>query len=157
MKIPLTLNANKIILDCDPNESLLNILRSQGCLSVKTGCGNGYCGSCTVLLDGNPVPSCKIPVSIVKGSEVITLEYFSKTEEYTSIMAGFKKAGITLCGYCDAAKVFAASQILGLKRNLTRENIADYLKNLAPCCTDIDTLINGIIYAMKAYTDSEMN
>ncbi|MCF0241484.1 MAG: 2Fe-2S iron-sulfur cluster binding domain-containing protein [Treponema sp.] len=157
MKIPLTLNSNKLILDCAPEESLLSVLRNQGCLSVKTGCAKGYCGSCTVLLDGNPVPSCKIPVSIIKGSEIITLEYFTKTEEYNAIISGFKKADINLCGYCNSAKIFAAYQVLCLKQNLTREDIAVYLKNLAPCCTDLDTLINGIIYAMKAYNTSNKN
>ena len=157
MKIPLTINGNKNILECRPDTSLLEVLRTQGCLSVKSGCTKGYCGSCTVLLDGNPVPSCKIPVAIVRNNEIVTLEYFSKTEEYKIIMEGFKKAGIHLCGYCDAAKVFNAYEILCTRRNLTREEITNHIKHLAPCCTDSDTLTNGIIYALKIANTKGMN
>ncbi len=153
MKIPITLNSKNITLECSSDESLMNALRDYGCLSVKSGCAKGFCGSCTVLLDGNPVSSCKIPVAIVKNSTIITLEYFQKTEEYKAIMDGFRKAGVTLCGYCNSAKIFGAYQIMNLKGSLTREIISDNLKNLAPCCTDKDTLINGIIYAIKAFND----
>lgn len=154
MKIPMMLNANKIIIDSDPDKKLVDILRDQGCLSVKSGCYKGSCGSCTVLMDGVPVPSCKIPLALVRDSEIITLEYFSKTAEYKTIISGFKKAGISLCGYCNAAKIFAAYQVLCIKKNLTREDIALHMKGLAPCCVDSDTLINGVIFAIKEYSTS---
>lgn len=152
MKIPMTINSEKIILDCAPDKFIMHILREQGCLSVKSGCEEGICGSCTILLDGVPVPSCCIPVALARDSDIITLEYFSKTREYKAIMTGFRKAGISLCGYCNSAKIFAAYHVLTIKQNLTREDIALQLQGIAPCCTDQDTLINGIIYAIKEYS-----
>ncbi len=149
MKIPVTLNGNKTILEANPDESLMKILQKHACPSVKTGCNSGFCGACTVLLEGNPVASCKIPVGIVKGNDIVTLEYFSKTEEYLFIMEGFNKAGIKLCGYCNAGKIFAAYQILKMTKIPTRQEISEYVKHLSPCCTDLKTLVNGIIYAIQ--------
>ncbi len=149
MKIPVTLNGNKIILDAHADESLMKVLHKNGCPSVKSGCSGGFCGSCTILLDDRPVASCKIPAGIVRDCDIVTLDYFVKTEEYSNIMAGFQKAGIKLCGYCNAGKVFSAYQILKITKKLERDEITDYVKSLSPCCTDLDTLVNGIIYAIQ--------
>ncbi len=152
MKIPMKINGEKITLECNPDKSMMQILREQGCLSVKSGCEEGICGPCTVLLVISPVPSCCLPASLARDSEIITLEHFRKTSEYKLISTSFKKAGITLCGYCNAAKIFAAYQIILMNKNLSREDIAVQLQGIAPCCTDKDTLINGIVYAIRDYT-----
>lgn len=149
MKIPVILNGTKLILEANAEDSLMKVLHINGCTSVKSGCSNGFCGACTVLLDDKPVASCKIPAGIVKNNDIVTLDYFIKTEEYKLIMDGFSKAGIKLCGYCNAGKVFAAYQILKLPKLPTRQEITDYVKHLSPCCTDLETLVNGIIYTLK--------
>ena len=149
MKIPVTLNGNKIILDAHADESLMKVLHKNGCPSVKSGCSSGFCGACTILLDDKPAAACKIPAGIVRNSDIVTLDYFVKTDEYSTIMSGFQKAGIKLCGYCTAGKVFSAYQILKLPKMPTRQEIADYVKALSPCSTDLDTLVNGIIYAIQ--------
>lgn len=148
MKISVKLNGEKTILDAQPDDMLLKILHGNGCISVKSGCKHGICGSCTILLNDKPVASCKIPAGIIKDNEIQTLEYFSKSEEYQSIMDGFKKAGIKLCGYCNAGKIFSTYQIMKQEKKLSRKEIADQIRHLAPCCTDIETLINGILYAV---------
>ena len=66
MKIPFTLNSEDIILDAEPDTKLLQLLRDNGIFSVKDGCKKGSCGSCTVLMDGKPVPSCIIPSAAVR-------------------------------------------------------------------------------------------
>ncbi len=148
MKIPVTLNGTKTILEANAEDSLMKVLHKNSCLTVKNGCGQGFCGSCTVLLNDIPVVSCKIPVGIVKDNDIVTLDYFAKTEEYNLIMQGFNKAGIKLCGYCNAGKIFAAYQILKMNKIPTREEITESVKNLSPCCTDLETLVNGIIHAI---------
>ncbi len=149
MKIPVTLNGTKTILDAHADESLMKVLHKNGCPSVKSGCSGGFCGACTILLDDKPAASCKIPAGIVRNSDIVTLDYFVKTEEYNTIMGGLQKAGIKLCGYCTAGKVFSAYQILKMTKMPTRQEITDYVKALSPCCTDIETLVNGIIYAIQ--------
>ncbi len=151
MKIPLFINGSNITLEAEPQESLMKVLHKNGYTSVKSGCDKGYCGSCTILLNDNPVASCKIPAGLVRDSNIITLEYFSKTTEYQTIMEGFSKAGIKLCGYCNAGKIFSAYNILKLTKIPTREEIENSIKSLSPCCTDSETLVNGIIYALRIH------
>jgi len=150
MKIPVILNGSKTILNAHADESLMKVLHRSGCPSVKSGCSGGFCGSCTILLDDKPAAACKIPAGIVRDSDIVTLDYFVKTEEYSLIMNAFNKAGIKLCGYCTAGKVFSAYQILKMQKIPTRQEITDYVKALSPCCTDLETLVNGIIYAIQA-------
>lgn len=149
MNISVSLNGNKTIIEADCDDSLLKVLRKLSCYKVKCGCSAGLCGSCTVLLDDKPVASCKIPVGIITNSEIVTLDYFEQTPEYEMIQQGFSLAGIKLCGYCNAGKIFCAYQILKMNKIPSRVEVIDQIKNLAPCCTDINTLTNGILYAVE--------
>ncbi len=155
MKIPVMLNGTKTVLEAQADEPLLSVLRNYNCNSVKSGCTQGFCGSCTVLVNDKNIAACKCPTGIVKDSEIITLEYFSKTEEYSQIMEGFNKAGIKLCGYCNAGKIFSAYQILKMKKKVSRTEIIEQVKHLSPCCVDLDTLVNGIIYALSIHNKKE--
>ncbi|MBQ9239051.1 MAG: 2Fe-2S iron-sulfur cluster binding domain-containing protein [Treponema sp.] len=152
MKITLTLNEKETALDADSNERLSSVLRRNNYRSIKAGCGHTSCGNCcTVLLDGLPVSSCMIPVGIVHGSAIVTLEHYEKSAVYSDIMHGFSRAGIVLCGYCNSAKIFAAHHVITHYKRPTRRIIDAAVRHLAPCCIDKDTLINGIIYASDSY------
>lgn len=155
MNIPFTLNGTKNILDVRPEESLMTILRKHNITSVKCGCSKGICGSCCVLFNDNPVPSCKIPVGIIRDSDIVTYEYFEKTKEFAIIKKGFDYAGIKLCGYCNTGKFFTTYQILKMNRIPNRQEITSLVKNLSPCCTDLLTLVNGIIWAIEINTNGE--
>lgn len=149
MNVPVILNGNKTILEAPADETLMSVLRRIGCSSVKCGCGRGTCGSCTVLLNDNPVATCKIPLGIIQNADIVTLEYFERTKEYTIIMKGFELAGIKMCGLCDSGKIFSAYQLVKLNKIPTRDEIYEQVRSLAPCCTDLNTLINGIILAIE--------
>ena len=147
MKIPIIINNTKTVIESQPDKSLLSVLRSMKLFDTKTGCAQGICGNCTILLNGKPVPSCKIPVAIVKDQTVTTLEYFKQTEIYSNIIKGFSKAGIKMCGYCNAGKIFAAYSISTSRKKPVKQFIYEHIKNLSLCCTDTKTLAEGIIYA----------
>ena len=147
MKITVTLNGNTTILEADPDTSLMTVLRKNGLNSVKCGCGEGLCGSCTVLFNDKPAATCKIPAGITSNAQIITLEYFKQTEEYQSIKQGFDLANISLCGYCDAGKIFSTYQILKMQKAPSHQQLVEQFKLLAPCCTDLNSLINGVILA----------
>ncbi|GMO12673.1 MAG: 2Fe-2S iron-sulfur cluster-binding protein [Treponemataceae bacterium] len=147
MKIPVILNEKEIILDAAPDAALMQVLRVQNLASVKCGCASGTCGSCTVLLDETPVPSCLIPLAAVRGSKIVTLEHFKKTDAYTDIEKGFESAGIQLCGYCDAGKIFAVEYILSSPVRYDRKETIALLSNLGCMCTDLEFLANGVSYA----------
>ena len=149
MNVPVILNGNKTILEAPADETLMSVLRRIGCASVKCGCGQGTCGSCTVLLNDNPVATCKIPLGIIQNADIVTLEYFERTKEYSIIIKGFELAGIKLCGLCNSGKIFSAYQLVKLNKIPTRDEIYEQVRSLAPCCTDLNTLINGIILALE--------
>ena len=86
MNIPMIINNEKILVQSAADASLLSVLRKQRLVQVKRGCELGICGSCTVLMNDKPVPSCKIPVALAMNKEIITLEHFMKDEMYISIM-----------------------------------------------------------------------
>lgn len=155
MKINLTINEQDFSLNENPDEKLLGILRKQNFLSAKCGCENSSCGACAVLLDGKCVLSCAIPIGILNGAKIVTLEFFSKQTQYQEIMAGFEKAGVSLCGYCNAGKIFAAYEIIITFSNPTREQIFERIRSLKDCCVEYDTLINGIIYASQIHFEKE--
>lgn len=148
MKIQMTLNDKKIVLDADPSESLKTVLRKQKLYSVKCGCEEGHCGACMVLLNGIPVSSCIIPVGTIRDKEVITLEYLKSTPLYSDIMSGFSMAKVHLCGYCNAGKIFTAYSVLKRFHRPEREQVISAIKGLDPCCTDQDSFANSIIYAV---------
>jgi aerobic carbon-monoxide dehydrogenase small subunit len=150
MKISVDLNEKKTILDADPSESLLCVLRRNKIFSVKCGCTKGYCGNCTVLLNGHPVPSCTIPAGIIRDNQIITLEQFQNWPIYNDISKGFDQAGIHLCGYCNAGKIFTAYEVLTTYYRPTKEQLYFHINKYNFCCTDRDTLANGILYAVAA-------
>lgn len=148
MKIPVILNGEKIILDADPEEKLEETLRRQKLFSIKEGCQKGCCGSCAVLLDGKTVPSCLVPVGTVKNCEIETLEFFIKTKDGQDIQKGFSQAGITLCGYCNAARYFTAYNVINLPYRPTSEEIEEIASTIECGCTDTKKFINGMLYAI---------
>ncbi|MBQ3966765.1 MAG: 2Fe-2S iron-sulfur cluster binding domain-containing protein [Treponema sp.] len=147
MKIPVTLNGKKIIFEAKAEDSLLEVLRQQKLFSVKKGCGQGHCGYCTVLLDDKPVPSCLIPVGIVKGSSIVTLEYFAKTPAYADIADGFEQAGVHPCGWCNAAKYFSVYSLLTRIYRPSKEELNELADEQHCSCTNHDTFINGVLFA----------
>ncbi|MCQ2610173.1 MAG: 2Fe-2S iron-sulfur cluster-binding protein [Treponema sp.] len=149
MKYQLLINKKLLVIDAEPDEKLADVLRRENFLSVKNGCGTGTCGSCTILLDDKAVPSCSIPIGLVQGNEIITMEYFSKTEIFADITKGFEKAGIQLCGYCNAGKYFAAYEVLTNFTHPDRKQIESIIDHINDCCVEKDILINGILYAFS--------
>ncbi|HHU36581.1 MAG TPA: 2Fe-2S iron-sulfur cluster binding domain-containing protein [Treponema sp.] len=145
MIVPFVLNGELVYIDANPGERLVQILRRRfGLLNAKEGCFSGRCGSCMVLMNDEPVPSCLVPVFQVKNNTVITLEHFSKTKEYREIMEGFESAGITMCGFCNAGKIFITHAILQKYTRPSNDEIrAMFVGNICRC-TDIESLIAGV-------------
>jgi len=155
MKIQLTINDKDCVIESDPAEMLADVLRMVNFNLVKHGCLSTSCGACYVLVDDKAVPSCHIPVGIVMGAKITTLEYFSKSEAYADIMKGFEKAGISLCGYCNAGKIFLAYEILSSMTEPTREKISAITSRINDCCVEQNALINGILYAYSIHFNKE--
>lgn len=151
MKVPFILDGEDVVLDAEPDEKLINILRDSRNFSVKCGCNTGSCGSCTVLLDDKPVPSCLVTAAAVRDCEVITLDAFKKTEDWDDIEAGFRQNDVHLCGYCDAGKIFAVYELMRAEQRPAKEEIITIMKQFPCKCCDTELLANSVMIASAAY------
>lgn len=111
--INFILNGQQTEITSSPNQRLVKVLRNElNLCKTKFRCGNGRCGSCTVLLDKKPVPSCIIPLYTVHNCEITTMEAFETTPEYNDIKTAFDLTGAELCGFCDSDKYLGISTFI---------------------------------------------
>ena len=149
MKVSFYLNDVLVSYDVKPHEYLASTLRSHGVKSVKIGCDESTCGSCTLLLEGKPVMSCSVLTASIEGKHITTIEGIQ--EEAAKISHYFAEEGADQCGFCN---VGYALTIYALKRELkdpTDDEIKDYIVgNLCRC--------SGLLSqfkAIKAYLKEE--
>lgn len=121
--------------DADEQTPLLSVLRDELSLSgPKFGCGQGECGACVVLVDGQPQASCNLPLWSVQGKQVVTLEGLGTPEQPHPLQTAFIDERAGQCGYCVAGIVTAAAALLRHKPNPSRDEIAQALdKHLCRC------------------------
>ena len=119
----------------DRNEPLLYVLRNRlGLTGAKFGCGLGQCGSCTVLVDGEPVRSCLLPVARVGNRKVTTIEGLGTPDKPHPLQAAFIAEQAAQCGYCATGAVMTGAALLARKPNATLEEAKDALAgNLCRC------------------------
>ncbi|MDR2741431.1 MAG: 2Fe-2S iron-sulfur cluster binding domain-containing protein [Treponema sp.] len=148
MTINFILNGEDVVIRAEADGRLLDILRgSFKLLGTKTGCLSGRCGVCFVILNSKVVPSCLVPAFRVRNSEIITIEGFSQTDEYQDIAAGFSRAGVECCGYCDSSKILAAGALLERILRPSREEILAAFTGIRCRCTEPETLVEGVLAA----------
>jgi len=133
--IRFTLNGAETELVTDPNQTLLWVLRNQlGLTGTKFGCGIGFCGACTVLIDMEPVRSCMLPVSEVEGKSVITIEGLASNGELHPLQKAFIDHDALQCGYCTSGMILTAVGMLMKNPSPTRQEIIEGLEdNLCRC------------------------
>jgi aerobic-type carbon monoxide dehydrogenase small subunit (CoxS/CutS family) len=128
----LTVNGTRRQIHADPSRSLLSVLRDDLDLTgAKYGCGEGQCGACTVLLDGQPVRSCITPVSAAAAKPVITIE-----DIHHPVQDAFLEAGALQCGYCTSGMIVSAVALLNKNPHPTRPQIVRHMNgNICRCGT----------------------
>ena len=145
MKIEFTVNGRKRQFDVDPNRLLLNLLREDLSLTgTKYGCGIGECGSCTVLVDGEPVPSCLTLAVEVDGREVVTIEGIANRGNLSVVQKAFMEEGAIQCGYCTPGFIIAAEALLKENPNPSEEEIREYLKGNFCRCTGYVNIVKAV-------------
>jgi nicotinate dehydrogenase subunit A len=128
-------NHQPVRFDGDPNATLLSILRDELALSgPKFGCGQGECGACMVLVDGQPQTACNLPVWAVDGKQVLTLEGLGTPEHPHPVQAAFVEQRAAQCGFCVAGIVTSAAALLAHNPAPDRAAIVQALdKHLCRC------------------------
>ncbi len=119
----------------DPERRLLWVLRTElGLTGTKHGCGEGLCGSCTVLIDGAPERSCRLPVGAVEGKAVVTIEGLAQGEELHPLQEAFVEHGGFQCGFCTPGMIMQAAGMLHEDPALSQPQIERGLEgNLCRC------------------------
>jgi isoquinoline 1-oxidoreductase alpha subunit len=118
----------------DPDMPLLWVLRDRlGLTGTKFGCGVGFCGACTVHLDGEAVRSCQVPVSVVPGRRIVTIEGLSARGDHPCQKAWLEE-DVAQCGYCQPGMIMAAAALLSSKPRATDAEIEITMSELVCRC-----------------------
>ena len=137
--ISLTVNGRKHALDIDPTTPLLYALRDDLQLNgAKFGCGLGQCGACTVIVDGTAVFSCVVPISVLAGKQVRTIESLGTEAQPGPLQQAFIDEQAAQCGYCIAGMVMRAQALLEKNQSPTEDEIRTHMQpNLCRCGTHL--------------------
>jgi aerobic-type carbon monoxide dehydrogenase small subunit (CoxS/CutS family) len=123
--IVLNVNGAQRRVESDPERPLLNVLRDDLDLTgTKYGCGEGQCGACTVLLDGQPVKSCITKVGAAAGKRIVTVEGLAPGGKLHPMQEAFLEADAMQCGWCTPGMIMGAIGLLGSNRNPSEAEIA---------------------------------
>jgi aerobic-type carbon monoxide dehydrogenase small subunit (CoxS/CutS family) len=130
-----TLNGKPVRLETDEKRTLLWVLRTDlGLTGTKYGCGVGLCGSCTVVVDGKAVRSCRATLAEVEGRSVTTIEGLAKDGKLHPIQEAFVDHGGFQCGYCTPGMIMSAYGLLLADPHPSREKVLDAMEgNLCRC------------------------
>jgi aerobic-type carbon monoxide dehydrogenase small subunit (CoxS/CutS family) len=124
-------------VDADPARMLLSVLREDLNLTgAKYGCGEGQCGACTVLVDGQPVRSCITPLGVAAGKPITTIEGLEKNGKLHPLQEAFLKADAMQCGYCTSGMILSGMALLKKNPNPTTQQIVHAMDgNICRCGT----------------------
>ena len=149
----LHVNGTKTRIDADADRSLLSILRDDLDLTgSKYGCGEGQCGACTVLIDGQATRSCITKVGLAAGKKIITIEGIEKNGRLHPLQEAFLEADALQCGYCTPGMIMSSVALLSKNPNPGEQEIVRFMEgNVCRCGTypRIVTAIRKAAQAMK--------
>jgi aerobic carbon-monoxide dehydrogenase small subunit len=149
--VSLDVNDRRRELIARPGTTLLAALRdSLGLTAAKRGCAQGACGSCTVLLDDQAVPSCLVPVETVDGATVRTLEGVAAADgELDEVQSAFVDGFATQCGFCTAGMIMSAQALLAENPDPSRDDVVEAISGNVCRCTGYEPIIAAILDAAQ--------
>ncbi|MFH0756407.1 MAG: (2Fe-2S)-binding protein [Bacteroidota bacterium] len=133
--IRLTLNGKETEITLDPTLTLLWVLRDQfGLTGTKYGCGGGYCGACTIIMNGEAVRSCMLPVAAAADSRILTIEGLSSNGRLHPLQNAFLEKDALQCGFCTPGMIMNAYGLLIKNPEPTRKEVIEAMEeNLCRC------------------------
>ena len=150
MTIRFTLNSREVEIDTDPLRRLLDVLREDFDLTgVKEGCGEGECGACSVIIDGELANSCIVPVGTVQDAVILTIEGYRETERYRVLEESFAAGGSVQCGFCTPGFVMAAEALLSKNPTPDERAIREAISGNLCRCTGYHMIVEGIAAASR--------
>lgn len=148
--ISFQVNGRSVTVRADAMERLLDVLRHDlGLTGTKEGCGEGECGSCSVLMDGMLVNSCLVPVLQAENSEVRTIEGLSTDGRLHALQRAFLECGGAQCGICTPGMILAACYLLEKNATPNIDEIRDGLSGNLCRCTGYTQILEAVAEAAR--------
>jgi len=145
-----TLNGTAVSLDVVGTRRLLDVLREDLHLTgTKEGCGEGECGACSVIVDGEVVDSCLVAVGQVEGCKVITVEGLADGGRLTALQQAFIEHGAAQCGICTPGMLLAAHVLLQQAKRLSAADVREGLAGNLCRCTGYTKIIDAVLACTK--------
>lgn len=155
MELRIRVNGKDRRFDVDAGEMLLDVLRREGYMGVKKGCGKGDCGACTVLVDGRNYNSCIVPAMSVSGKSVTTIEGLGIHDEPHPLQRAFVEAGAVQCGFCTPGMILAAKALLDERAEPSDDEIRMALDGNLCRCTGYVKIIEAVKKAAVEMREGE--
>lgn len=136
-EIELLINGAKHSIEVDAERTLLSVLREEFDMTgTRYGCGEGQCGACTVLVDGQPVRSCRTPAGNVTGKQITTIEGLERNGRLHPLQEAFMEVTAMQCGYCISGMIMSGVGLLEKNPHPTEQDIARAMQgNICRCGT----------------------
>jgi aerobic carbon-monoxide dehydrogenase small subunit len=149
-EISITVNRKLETVHVHPMERLLDVLRHElGLTGTKEGCGEGECGSCSVLIDGVLVNSCLIPVLQTNGAKIVTIEGLATDGHLEALQQSFLDCGGAQCGICTPGMILAAHHLLSKHPQASPEEIREGLSGNLCRCTGYTQILEAVVEAAQ--------
>ena len=146
--VTTTINGDPVEYLCDPEETLLDVLRDRlGLTGSKEGCGTGDCGACSVTMDGRLVCSCLVLGAEAEGAQIATIEGMAKGETLHPLQRKFIEHAALQCGICTPGILVAAKSLLERNPDPTEEETRYWLAGNLCRCTGYDKIIRAVLDA----------
>jgi aerobic carbon-monoxide dehydrogenase small subunit len=149
-EIALTVNGQAVTVRTYAMERLLDVLRHElGLTGTKEGCGEGECGSCSILMDGRLVNSCLIPALQAKGADIVTIEGLAVDGRLHALQQAFLECGGAQCGICTPGMILAAFHLMCEKPHPTLDEIREGLSGNLCRCTGYTQILQAVAEAAR--------
>jgi aerobic carbon-monoxide dehydrogenase small subunit len=149
VRVTCTINGRTTVLEDYPIARLLDVLRHAGFTGTKEGCGEGECGACAVLLDGELVNSCLTPLAHAEGRTITTIEGVAIDETLHAVQAAFVECGGAQCGICTPGMVLAAYDLLSRTPEPSDDDIRVALAGNLCRCTGYQRIFEAVVEACR--------
>jgi aerobic carbon-monoxide dehydrogenase small subunit len=148
--VSFVLNGKPITVTADPLGRLLDLLRVDlGLTGTKEGCGEGECGACAVIVDGELADSCLVAVGSLSGSTVETIEGFRETDRFRILEKAYADAGAVQCGFCTPGMIMASEALLRKNPRPDAEAVREGLSGNLCRCTGYGMIVEAVLDAAE--------
>jgi aerobic carbon-monoxide dehydrogenase small subunit len=154
MRLSCTINGRRLSLDAHPMARLLDVLRQAALTGTKEGCGEGECGACSVLLNGQLVNSCLTPFAHAADATIVTIEGIASGDDLHIVQEAFLEYGGAQCGICTPGMVLAAVDLLERNPHPTEHEVRTALAGNLCRCTGYMRIFEAVLEACRRLSAS---